>query len=145
MTFMLFFFTHYFVALALCFGLLSWWKTHPQPIVCFWLREGSVTLAEKQPIKQNVSTSALDHRDVVFGSYSEFLFSITPLSRVHARELDFGFISESYRCSCICSFLTFWPKLPSGHYKTPPVQFWLIQRPFSCTSLLHETKPYMEL
>ena len=31
-TFICFFFSHSFVALAICFGSLSCWKTHPQPI-----------------------------------------------------------------------------------------------------------------
>ncbi len=89
-TLMCFFLSHYFVALAVCFGSLSCWNTHPRPIFNalaltvhvpvhrpFDAVQLSYPLSRKTPPKHNVSTSMFDGGDG---------------GLVDAKELDFGLI-----------------------------------------------------
>ncbi len=82
---MFFFLSHSFVALAVCFGSLSCWNSHPRPIfnalagfnALAVTVHGSVhhpfevqlscPLSRKTPPKQNVSTSMFDGGDGVLG------------------------------------------------------------------------------
>ncbi len=77
-TLMCFFLSHFFVALAVCFGSLSCWNTHPRPIFNALAVHGSVhrpfdavqlscPLSRKTPPKHNVSTSMFDGGDGVLG------------------------------------------------------------------------------
>ncbi len=74
---MCFFLSHSFVALAVCFGPLSCWNTHPRPIFnalaltvnCpFDAVQLSCPLSRKAPPKHNVYTSMFDSGDGVLGS-----------------------------------------------------------------------------
>ncbi len=84
-TLMCFFLSHSFVALAMCFGSLSCWNTHPRPIFnalalmvhgpvhCpFDAVQLSCPLSRKTPPKHNVSTSMFDGGDGVLGVISSF-------------------------------------------------------------------------
>ncbi len=79
-TLMCFFLSHSFVALAVCFGSLSCWNTHPRPIFnalaltihgpvhrLFDAVQLSCPLSRKTPPKYNVSTSMFDGGDGVLG------------------------------------------------------------------------------
>ncbi len=77
---MCFFLSHSFV--AVCFGSLSCWNTHPRPIFNalaltvhgpFDAEQLSVPLSRKTPLKHNVSTSMFDGKDGVPGSLAAFL------------------------------------------------------------------------
>ncbi len=107
---MCFFLSYSFVPLAVCFGSLSCWNTHPRPIFNalggfnalavhgpvhrpFDVVQLSCPLSRKTPPKHNVSTSMFDGGDGVLG----VIGSIPPpppntASRVDAKELDFGLI-----------------------------------------------------
>ncbi len=93
-TLLCFFLSHSFVALAVCFGSLSCWNTHSQPIfnalagfnalalmvhgpvhLPFDEVQLSYPLSRKTPLKHNVSTSMIDSGDGVLG----VLGSIPPL------------------------------------------------------------------
>ncbi len=78
---MCFFLSRSFVALAVCFGSLSCWNTHPRPIFNalagfnalavhdpFDAVQLSCPLSRKTPTKYNVSTSIFDGGDGVPGS-----------------------------------------------------------------------------
>ncbi len=111
-TLMCFFLSHSFVALAVCFGSLSCWKTHPRPIFSV-LAEGrrfssnilrymapvhwplnvvksSCTLSRETAPKHYVSTSVLDCRDGVLGVILSISLPPNTTSRVDAK--DFGLI-----------------------------------------------------
>ena len=105
-TLICFFLSHSFVALAVCFGSLSCWKTHPRPIFSA-LTEGRrlspkisrymapfilpsiqwsrpVPLAEKPP-KHKVSTSMLHSGDVVLEVVLSISLPPNAASRVDAK------------------------------------------------------------
>ncbi len=77
---MCFLLSHSFVALAVCFGSLSCWNTHPRPTFSalaltvhgpvhrpFNAEQLSCPLSRKTPPKHNVSTSMFDGGDGVLG------------------------------------------------------------------------------
>ncbi len=83
-TLMCFFLSHSFVALAVCFGSLSSWNTHPRPIFNalaltvhgpvhrpFDAVQLSCPLSRKTPPKHNVSTSMFDGGDGVLGGHRQ--------------------------------------------------------------------------
>ncbi len=110
-TLMCFFLNHSFVALAVCFGSLSYWNTHPRPILNalagfnalaltvhdlvhrpFDAVQLSCPLSRKTPPKHNVSTSMFDGGDGVLGVIGSIPPPPNTASCVHAKELDFGLI-----------------------------------------------------
>ncbi len=109
---MCFFLSHSFVVLAVCFGSLSCWNTHPRPIFNALTGFNALALtvhvpvhrpfdavqlfcplSRKTPPKHNVSTSVFDVEVVFLGS---IIGSIPPppntASWVDVKELDFGLI-----------------------------------------------------
>ncbi len=123
---MCFFLSHSFVALAVCFGSLSCWKTHQWPIFSVLAEvlvqeftvngpihlplnvvKSSCTLSRKTAPK-HVSTSVLDCRDGVLGVIVSISLPPNTTSRVDGKELIlvssdhstfFQAFSESFRCS----------------------------------------------
>ncbi len=104
-TLMCFFLSHSFVALAVCFGSLSCWNTHPRPIFNalaltvhgpihrpFDAVQLSCPLSRKTPPKHNVSTSMFDGGDGVLGVIGSIPPPPNMASWVDAKELDFGLI-----------------------------------------------------
>ncbi len=104
-TLMCFFLSHSFVALAVCFGSLSCWNTHPRPIFNalaltvhgpvhrpFDAVQLSCPLSRKTPPKHNVSTSMFDGGDGVLGVIGSIPPPPNRASWVDAKELDFGLI-----------------------------------------------------
>ncbi len=101
-TLMCFFLSHSIVALAVCFGSLSCWNTHPRPVFNalalmvhdpvhrpFDAVQLSFPLSRKTPPKHNVSTSMFDGVLGVIGSIPP---PPNTASWVDAKELDFGLI-----------------------------------------------------
>ncbi len=131
---MCFFLSHSFVALAVCFGSLSYLNTHPRPIFNalaltvhglvhrpFDAVKLSCPLSRKTPPKHNVSTSMFDSGDDVLGVIGSIPPPPNTASWVDAKKLDFGLIlrpclvsftqfsSESlanFRRACTCAFLS---------------------------------------
>ncbi len=110
-TLMCFFLSHSFVALAVCFGSLSCWNTHPRPIFNalagfnaqaltvhgpvhrpFDAVQLSCPLSRKTPPKHNVSTSMFDGGDGVLRVIGSIPPPPNTASWVDAKELDFGLI-----------------------------------------------------
>ncbi len=110
-TLMRFFLSHSFVALAVCFGSLSCWNTHPRPIFNalagfnalalmvhgpvhrpFDAVQLSCPLSRKTAPKHNVSTSMFDGGDGVLGVIGSIPPPPNTASWVDAKELDFGLI-----------------------------------------------------
>ncbi len=110
-TLMCFFLSHAFVALAVSFGSLSCWNTHPRPIFNalagfnalaltvhgpinrpFDVVQLSCPLSRKAPPKHNVSTSMFDGGDVVLGAIGSIPPPPNTASWVDTKELDFGLI-----------------------------------------------------
>ncbi len=134
-TLMCFFLSHSFVALAVCFGSLSCWNTHPQPISMpwpWWYMAPSIIplmrcscpgpLAEKHPQSIMFPPPCLTVGMVFLGSWAAFLLlqtrrvELMPKSSilVSSNHNTFTqFSSESFRCSlanfrraCTCAFLS---------------------------------------
>ncbi len=130
-TLICFLLSHSFVALAMCFGSLSCWNTHPQPISMTWpwwfmapstlpLMRCScpVPLAEKQPPSIMFPPPCLTVRMVFLGSWAAFLLlqirqvKLMPkiwilVSSDHNTFTQF--FSESlanFRWVCTCDFLS---------------------------------------
>ncbi len=110
-TLMCFFLSYSFVALAMCFGSLSCWNTHPRPIFnalagfsalaltvhgpvhrSYDAVKLSCPLSRKTPLKHNVSTSMFDGGDGVLGVIGSIPPHPNTASWVDAKELDFGLI-----------------------------------------------------
>ncbi len=110
-TLMCFFLSHSFVTLAVCFGSLSCWNTHPWPIFNalagfnalaltvhgpvhrpFDAMQLSCPLSRKTPPKHNVFTSMFDSGDGVLGVIGSMSPPPNTASWVDAKELDFGLI-----------------------------------------------------
>ncbi len=112
-TLMCFFLSHSFVALAVCFGSLSCWNNHPQPVFNalagfngliltvhgpvhrpFDAVQLSCPLSRKAPPKHNVCTSMFDGGMVFLGSQAAFFLLQTQRDELHqllaSKELDFG-------------------------------------------------------
>ncbi len=131
---MCFFLSHSFVALAVCFGSLSCWKTHPRPIFSVltegrrfssniystWPRPlapqcGEVvpyTLSRETAPKHDVSTSVLDCRDGVLGVI--VIISLPPNTRVELMpkssilvSSDHSTFSQAFSESFRCSLANF--------------------------------------
>ncbi len=139
-TLMCFFLSHSFVALAVCFGSLSCWNIHLQPIFNalagfnaldlmvhgpvhrpFYAVQLSCPHSRKTPPKHNVSTSMFDGGDGVLGVIGSIPPPPNTASWVDAKELDFGLI---------------WPQ----HFH--PVVLWIIsklQTGCTCTFLSRGT------
>ncbi len=132
-TLMCFFLSYSFVALAVCFGSLSCWNTHPRPIFIalagFNAPDGPVhrpfdavqlfcPLSRKIHPKYNVSTSMFDGGDGVLGVIGSIPPPPNTVSWVDAKELDFGLIWPQHfhpvflwiigklQTGCTCAFLT---------------------------------------
>ncbi len=101
---MCFFLSHSFVDLAMCFGSLSCWNTHPRPIFNtlaltvhdsvhfpFDAVKFSRPLTRKT-LPNNVSTSMFDSGDGVLGVIDSIPPPPNTASWVDAKELDFGLI-----------------------------------------------------
>ncbi len=141
-TLMCFFLSHSFVALAVCFGSLSCWNTHPRPIFNalsdfnalaltvhgpvhrpFDEVQLSCPLSRKTPPKHNVSTSMFDGGDGVLGVIGSIPPPPNTASWVDAKELDFGLI---------------WPQ----HFPQHPVLLWIManfRRAYTCAFLSRGT------
>ncbi len=104
-TFMCFFLSHSFVALAVCFRSLSCCNTHPWPIFNalalpvhgpvhrpFDAVQLSCPLSRKTPPKHIVSTSMFEDGDGVFRVIGRIPPPANTASWVNAKELDFGLI-----------------------------------------------------
>ncbi len=110
-TLMCFFLSHSFVALAVCFGSLSCWNTHPRPVFNalagfnalaltthgpvhrpFDAVQLSCPLSRKTPPKHNVSTSMFDGGDGVLGVIGSIPPPPNTASCVDLKVLDFGLI-----------------------------------------------------
>ncbi len=116
---MCFFLSHFFVALAVCFGSLSCWNTHPRPIFnalagfnalalmvhgpvhrTFDAVQLSCPLSRKTPPKHNVSTAVFDGGGGVLWVIGSIPPPPNTLSWVDAKELDFGLIWPQHSASC---------------------------------------------
>ncbi len=119
-TLMCFFLSDSFVVLALCFGSLSRWNTHPRPIFNTLLVFNALALrvhrpfdavqlscsfSRKTPPKHNVSTSMFDGGDGVLGVIGGIPPPPNTASWVDSKELEFGLISLS-------------PGSPLNHWQT---------------------------
>ncbi len=130
-TLMCFFLSHCFVALAVCFGSLSCWNTHPRPIfnALALTVHGPVhrpfdavqlycPRSRKTPPKHNVSTSMFDGGDGVLGVIGSIPPPPNTASWVDVKELDFGLIWPQHfhpvllwiigklQTGCTCAFLS---------------------------------------
>ncbi len=108
-TLICFFLSHSFVALAVCFGSLLCWNTHPWPIFNAGFNALALTvhgpvhrpfdavqlsclLSRKTPPKHNVSTFMFDGGDGVLGVIGSIPPPPNTASWVDTKELDFGLI-----------------------------------------------------
>ncbi len=108
---MCFFLSHSFVALAVCFGSLSCWNTHPRPIFNALAAFNALALTVHVPVHclfdamqlfcphswttsptPNVSTSLFDGGDGVLGVIGSITPPLNTASWVDAKELHFGLI-----------------------------------------------------
>ncbi len=129
-TLMWFFLSHSFVALAVCFGSLSCWNTHPRPIFNalagfnalvlmvhgpvhrpFDAVQLSCPLSRKTPPKHNVSTSMFDGGDGVLGVIGSIPPPPNTASWVDAKELDFGLIWPQHFHPVLLWIIGFWTRL----------------------------------
>ncbi len=127
---MCFFLSHSFVALAMCFGSLSCWNTHPRPIFnaltgfnalaltvhgpvhCpFDAVQFSCPLSRKKPPKHNVLTSTFYGGDGVLGVIPPPRVELMPKSSILVSSYHNPFTqfsSESlanFRRACACAFV----------------------------------------
>ncbi len=120
---MCFFLSHSFVALAVCFGSLLCWNTHPRPIFNalaltvhgpvhrpFDAVQLSCPLSRKTPPKHNVSTSMFDGGDGVLGVLLLQTRRVELMILVSSDHNTFSqFSSESlanFRRASTCAFLS---------------------------------------
>ncbi len=119
-TLMCFFLSHSFVVLAVCFGSLSCWNTHPRLIFNALAGFNALALtvhvpvhrpfdavqlfcplSRKTPPKHNVSTSVFDVEVVFLGSYAAFLLGLIWLQHFHPLLLwIFGKLQTAWLYMC---------------------------------------------
>ncbi len=99
---MCFFLSHCFVALAVCFGSLSCWNNHPQPVFNALAGFNALILTVHGPVHRPFDavqlscplTSMFDGGMVFLGSQAAFFLLQTQRDELHqllaSKELDFG-------------------------------------------------------